>query len=247
MKGKFNTRFLLVVLFTAAFALTSTGCAKKSGKMSAEDEAALSDIGFQVHQNGNFGDSISSPSPTPIAGSVSPTPSPSPFTSTTYDSSGVAPVIYPISAVGYTAVTITVSTKNTLKLQFQPDQNSVAVAGTAFHPNYSKLAVFMKVGTTEQATTLLSNGLDGTPKAKSTVIDMTNAYTRTCPATDTNCRESVTITIYKPNYDYYQYNFGIYCFAPQDAAPYCSDHTRVYDTHQWGGTLFVQTSDTRAL
>ena len=151
--------------------------------------------------------------------------------------------------MGYTATTFTVSTRDVLKVQFVPGKNTVRSANrnyTGYTP-YSKLAVFVSVEGSDQATTLLNNGLDGNAVQKSAVLNFSDAFTNNCASTDTTCRNSVTITVYKPNYDFFQWNYGTYCFAPPSAPAYCADHTQVVDGHEWEGTLFVQTNDTKAL
>jgi hypothetical protein len=140
-------------------------------------------------------------------------------TTTTDNSSGPPPLSQTVSGVGYSTMTFTVRTRSVLKIRFTPGMQNSSVAGGNFAPQYARLAVFIKVGSLEQPTALLSNGLATTQETSST-MDFSSAFTKTCASTDTACRQTVTITVSKPNYDYWCYNYGLYC-----------DHTQVYQSH----------------
>lgn len=137
-----------------------------------------------------------------------------------------------VGTVGYNEVKITVQANKVLKVRFQPGAQDERVKDrdgnqTGFSPQYMQLAVFFKVESYEQATPLTAVGKWSQP------LDFSNSFQKTCPKADTGCRQDVEITIYKPNYDYWCWNFGMYC-----------EHTHVYPTHPWHGQLQVQTDDT---
>lgn len=147
---------------------------------------------------------------------------------------GTDPLIsFSVRSVGYTATTYTVRARKSLKVRFTPGVQDSAVKDTGFHPQYSKLAVYVKVGERSQPTALLSNGMTSGSAENSHIMDFSSSFEKTCAEEDATCREEVTITVEKPNYDFYCLNYGMYC-----------SHTQVYETHPWNGTLTVQTDDT---
>ncbi|MEK7691956.1 MAG: hypothetical protein AAB425_13155, partial [Bdellovibrionota bacterium] len=87
----------------------------------------------------------------------------------------------------------------------------------------------------EEPTPLLSNGLAETQE-QSPIKNYSSAFAKLCQESDQTCRETVTITVYKPNYDYWCFNYWMYC-----------PHTHVYSTHPWNGTLEIETDETVAL
>lgn len=234
MKGTgTKSKFQTVSILGLALALGACGNMKKSA---TQDEIGYDSNG-PLHQNDTLLNSTPNPSPSPGSDA---SPSPAPInTLPAFD--------YPISVVGYNSFTISVSTRTILKVRFEPGPNTLPVSGTNIYPAYTQLAVFISVGSTEHATSLLSNGVDGQTVQQSQIFDFSTSFTKTCPSTDTACRQNVQVTITKPNYNYWACNYGMYCFYPQGAAPYCTDHTHVEDSHQWTGTLHVQTDDTQAL
>lgn len=147
---------------------------------------------------------------------------------------GTALYEFDIDAVGYTSVSKTVETNSVLKVRFIPLENSKKVDNSGFQPKYSKLAVYLSVGTDKRPTPLLRNGLSGEAQ-KSPIYDFSSSFTKTC-GTDTECRQEVTITVGQPNNDYWCYNYNMYC-----------THTHVYDTHAWSGLLLVETDDTEEI
>jgi hypothetical protein len=121
-------------------------------------------------------------------------------------------------------------------MSFAPGTQDEAVAGTNYAPQYSKLGVYLTVGALTQPTEMTSNGYtDGNPQTSS-VVDFSAALHTSCSAGDPYCRDSVTIKVSKPNYDYWCLNFYMYC-------PWSG----VYETHPWHGTLNIQTDDTQSL
>jgi hypothetical protein len=170
------------------------------------------------------------PATTPT-GTTTPTPTP-----TSTPGTGIAPYTMRVGTVGYNSTTVQISTRSILKVTFAPGVQDQTVAGTGFEPAYGHLGVYIQVGSSSQPTPMLSNGLlDGNPET-SPVLDFSSAFTPTCAATDTTCHQPITITITKPNNDYYCMNFGLYCAWAQ-----------VYSTHPWHGTLSIQTDDTNPL
>lgn len=151
-------------------------------------------------------------------------------------SNGTPAYSYRVGAVGYTSTTVTVRARNVLKVRFTPGVQDEKIPGTGYSPIYSALGVYIKVGSLEEPTPLLSNGLyDG--KAEGHDLNFSGAFSRTCQSSDTDCRETITITISKPNN-----NFA--CLAGYYA--YCP-YSRVFDNHPWHGTLLVETDDTDPL
>jgi hypothetical protein len=149
---------------------------------------------------------------------------------------GVPPITSRVGTVGYNSVTLTVGTRSILKVQFAPGIQDQTVAGSGYAPSYGHLGVYIQVGTVTQPTPMLSNGLlDGNPQ-KSPVMDFSKGFIPTCDPKDTTCHQNVTITVFRPNNDYYCMNFGMYCPWAQ-----------VYSTHPWHGELSIQTDDTDPL
>jgi hypothetical protein len=143
--------------------------------------------------------------------------------------------LYSIHGTGYDTHTIRVYVNRVLKIRFTPGQQDSTIAGTGFSPVYSKLAVYITVGSTSQPTPLLSNGV-ASEAQQSLAMDFSNAFSHACSASDTSCRQAIDVTIEKPNYDYWCFNFGMYC-----------SHTHVQDNHPWNGTVEIATDDTVAM
>jgi hypothetical protein len=140
---------------------------------------------------------------------------------------GAPPLSFQLEGLGYDKTyTFRVRTRTQLKIRFTPGEQNKTVAGTGFSPQYQSLAVFMKVGSNEQPTSLVALGSHHT-------LEFSNSFTKTCASTNTTCRQTVTITVSKPNYDYWCSNYGQYC-----------PHTHVYPSHPWNGRIEVQTDDT---
>lgn len=148
-------------------------------------------------------------------------------------SKGVAPYQMRVSEVGYTSTQIVVKANKVLKVRFTPGVQDGYVAGTGTSPQYSKLGVYITVGTQSQPTPMLSNGLNDGNAQSSNVMDYSSALSNGCADSDTSCRAYVAILIEKPNYDYWCLTTGYYC-------PY----SHVYSGHPWNGTLEIQTDDT---
>jgi len=141
-----------------------------------------------------------------------------------------------IQAIGYTSTSFTVHARDVLRIQFEPLPQSRTAGGTGFFPEYSRLAVYIEVNRVQRPTALLRNGVLGSAQ-KSSIFDFSNLIPKTCAESDPDCRETVRITITRPNYDYWCYNFGgQYCIQ--------TPHTHVYKTHSWRGMVYVQTDDT---
>lgn len=147
---------------------------------------------------------------------------------------GAPPISTRVGAIGYRSTSIDVRVNKILKIKFTPGINDEQIEGTGYSPQYSKLAVFIKVGDESVATPLLNNGLQEDQQS-SAVIDFSDKIEGQC-GDDPICRETITITIEKPNNDYWCLNWETHC-----------SHTHVHDTHPWNGTIMVQTDDTRAL
>lgn len=150
---------------------------------------------------------------------------------------GVPVYSHLIQGTGYTSVSVTVQTNRILKVQFIPGTQDRNVAGTGFTPQYSRMGVYIKVGSQSQPTEMLGNGSSGGDAEKSRILEFSNSFTRSCNRADTTCRQDVTITVEKPNYDY----FCLIGYFP--GCPW----SHVWETHPWNGTLLVQTDDTDAL
>ncbi|MGK5088865.1 hypothetical protein WDW86_15005 [Bdellovibrionota bacterium FG-2] len=155
--------------------------------------------------------------------------------SATSASKGIPAFIQIVEGIGYTnAVEIKVRTGKVLKLKFAPGAQNRSVAGTGFSPLYSKLGVYITVGSYTQPTEMLSNGYAGGAAQESHVMDFSTSFTNAC--SDSSCRQDVIIKISQPNYDYWCINYMMGC-------PW----QKVHSTHPWNGTLTIQTDDTDAL
>lgn len=151
---------------------------------------------------------------------------------------GILPVSQRVGGFGYNTAgtpttTIEVRVNSVLKVKFTPGIQDQNASGTGFTPHYSGLGVYIKVGSIEQATPLLKNAYNGATAETSDVMDFSGAFTKTCPTSNLGCRQTVAVTVIKPNYDHYCLINGIYC-----------SWTHVWDTHPWNGTLSIQTDDT---
>jgi len=145
------------------------------------------------------------------------------------------PLEFETRAVGYTSVSFTVSTGDVLKVQFAPGVQDEVAPGTGFFANYSQMGVYIKVNGNEKPTALLSNGLVRAAETSS-IIDMSGSLGTSCTG-DPLCRQTVTVTVTKPNYDYWCYSVGDCRYT----------HTHVYQNHPWNGFLYVETNDTQPL
>ena len=169
-------------------------------------------------------------------GTSDPTPAPSSTPSPTAPYIGVPPISYRVGAIGYTTDSVTVDARSTLKIRFTPGVQDEKVAGTGYSPQYSKLGVYIQVGSQTKPTPMLPNGMTD-PSQDSGVMDFSRSIdTSLCSAGNPNCRVTVTINITKPNYDYWCLNFQQYC-----------PNTTIYSTHPWHGTVQIQTDDTDPL
>lgn len=172
----------------------------------------------------------------PIPSSL-PSPSPSPSTSPSSNPNLPPPIEMKINGVGYVdnnTLSVTVPVYKKLRVRVTPGINTDKVANTGYVPVYSKLGAFVKVGSFEQPTALLGNGLQG-GQSESSTLNFAGSFTSTC-GSDTSCRQMVTIYVNKPNNDFYCYNYGTYC-----------THTHVYTSHPWNVTLTIETDDTTTL
>lgn len=148
----------------------------------------------------------------------------------------VAPYEQEVRGVGYSkTVSFTVRARKVLKMRFKPGMQDALVEGTGYSPTYAQLGVFVRVGTVERPTALLSNGIIRAAEV-GTVMDFSTAFARTCASTDTDCRQTVTIEVLKPNYDYYCLNYWMGC-----------PHTQVHENHPWNGMFEIETDDTEPL
>jgi hypothetical protein len=165
------------------------------------------------------------PDPLPI---FSPAPSPTPT-----GGAGSPLISERVEATGYTTTSLTVVTGRKLKLRFRPGIQDKNVEGTGFTPHYSKLGVYIAVGELTQPTPMLRNGFSGGDAQSSHIMDFSQQISDGCDTSDPDCRQEVTITISKPNNDYWCLNWQMYC-------PYAQMHS----THPWNGTLELETDDT---
>jgi hypothetical protein len=146
------------------------------------------------------------------------------------------PYSFSISGTGYVSKTVTVSAGKVLRVKFTPGTANQAIAGSGATASYSAMGVYLSAGSsTAQATPLLRNGYYGA--AESTIMDLSASLPTACSAsTDATCRRTVTVTVSKPNLDYYCLSYGAYC-------PYSQAPSNV----PWNATLTIQTDDTTAL
>lgn len=156
-------------------------------------------------------------------------------TSSTGASTGAgSPYTFTVRGVGYTSTTVSVSAGQVLKLKYAPGVQDTAISGTGVYPQYSRMGVYVQVGSMTQPTEMLGNGYDGTTAQTSSVLDFSSALSG-CSGSST-CRQQVTITVTKPNNDFYCLNYGYYC-------PW----NQVLNGQPWNGTLTVQTDDTDSI
>jgi len=216
------------ILALATIALSLSACGKQSAKSSKSESDSLPSSTLVNAAQINLSTPTSNGNVTPI--------DLSPVVVAPGEEKG--PVYqFEINGVGYPSeVRIEVPVRDILKVRFRPETNIDTVANTGFVAQYSHLAVFLDVGSTSQATPLLSNGLIYQQET-SNIIDFSSQFTKTCTSSSpTDCRQMVTVKVHKPNYDYWCFNFGMYC-----------SYTHVWDTHPWRGTLLIETDDTEAL
>jgi len=147
-------------------------------------------------------------------------------TSTTTGAS--SPYTFTVRGVGYSTTTVSVSAGTVLKVKFAPGVQDTAI-------EYSQLGVYIGVGASTEPTQMLQNGYDGSTAQTGTVMDFSSSIPSGCSGS-TTCRQNVTITISKPNNDYYCFNDGIYC-------PW----NQVLNGQPWNGVLTVQTDDTDSI
>lgn len=168
---------------------------------------------------------------------------------------GQAPIIIQrADIVGYNSYSFTVYTNQKLRIRVAPGMQDRMIAGTGASPQYSRMYSRISVSpaapnNTGVMTPVLSNGLLSTAQTY-TLPSMDDAFVHTCAATNTTCRQAVTITVSQPNYDYWWTN-GYYVYPSN--TPYVTpgqqipEFTHVYPTHPVNETLYVQTDDTVAL
>lgn len=203
-----KTSFLLFLTLFAV-ACSNNGGLDESDDDSEDDDSSWVDNGGSIDDDESDSDDSSSTSDAP-------------------------PIEFIASAVGYTSVTFKVKVKDVLKVEFQPEVTQGFVEDTGYAPNYSKLSVTITIEGHSQTTPLLFNGMNGSAPQMSALMDFSDAFKKTCAEDDEECRQTVTIKVGKPNYDYWCLNWQMYC-------PY----THVYETHPWKGMLYVHTDDTQ--
>jgi hypothetical protein len=203
-------------IIIASIAVAQTACSN-SGPASRQNSSRFP----QVSAPGS--DETESPLP-----ELPPEPTPSP---TPTQAGGTAPLYtFRVGTIGYNSVSVKVVTHSRLRVKFTPGSQDESVPGTNFSPYYSAMGVFIAVGDRESPTALTPVETD------SFIIDFSKAGLTACTSDEPSCRQEVTVTVKKPNYDYWCVNYAMYC-------PY----THVYDTHPWHGTLTVETDDTEVL
>ena len=208
----FNHRFIGTIIFTAA---ALSGCINNGYRnLDTSDTGSHSSSSIKV--------------------TVTPAASPSPAATSTANLP--APASQRVGSVGYTSTSITVKARKVLKIQFTPGQQDETISGSTTKPLYSGLGVYLTVGSTTTPTPFLYNGMYGGTAQNSGTLDFSAEIPQTCASSDAACRENVTITVSRPNYDWY-------CINNQGGCPWA----HVQDTHPWNGTLKVQTDDTKAL
>jgi hypothetical protein len=139
-----------------------------------------------------------------------------------------------VGTVGYNSTTVTVAAGTVLKMTFSPGIQDQTIAGTGVSPQYSELGVYLTVGNLTQDTGMLANGLYQAQQT-SQILDFSSQLSSGA-SSNPAFRQSYTITISRPNNDYWCLNYGEYC-------PW----SNVYSTHPWHGTLTIQTDDTVAI
>jgi hypothetical protein len=152
---------------------------------------------------------------------------------------GMAPVKVKIRGTGYSgSYSVEVPANRVLKVAFLPGKQDAQSSDGKFY-NYSMLSVYVGVGQISQPTELLANGYGGGTARQSSVIDLSDAFTRTCSPDDSSCRQKVTITINQPQSDDVCFN---------QANTYCGGYYgHVPEGHPWNGTLIIQNDDTSAI
>lgn len=148
------------------------------------------------------------------------------------------PVTQKLEILGYTGGTITVATNKTLKIRVTPGKADKPVEGTNYAAKYAGLGVYISVENYSHPTPLLGTGESGQPQQRSQIYDYSDKFTKTCPANRPDCKQNVTVTIEKPNYDYW-------CFMFQQCSP--NYYTHVHETHWVNVTVEIETDFTRAL
>lgn len=143
---------------------------------------------------------------------------------------------FTLEGTGYDTQTIRVQAGFLLKVQYIPALPSRKVTATGIVPRYSKMGVYISVGSLTQPTEMLSTGLNGGQAQLSRVLDFSGGLTG-CASQPFSCRSMVTITISKPNNDFQCIYQGA-AFCPW---------TRVPADTPWSGALLVQTDDTDRL
>lgn len=214
--------FFLTASVAVAAALIS-GCARQ-GVVVAAPQASVATLTQSLCTN------------SACTGTIVPAPTPTPtYTSTVYNGNPLVSTV--IRGVGYTSVTSTVTTKTILKLTFTPGEQDTptttpSAGTTGFYANYSQLGVYITVGSSTQPTPMLPNGLNPSQAAQSSpILDFSSQIPSNCASQSAGC--SITITVAQPNYDYWCYNYGMYC-------PWA--HVDTYTP--WNGKLSIQTDFT---
>ena len=133
-------------------------------------------------------------------------------------------------------MTFKVKARNKLKIRFKPGVQDTSTLTSGFFATYTQLGVYLMVGDNDQPTPMLPNGAGHALGLESPTLDFSGQIPKNCPASEATCRETVTITVHKPNYDYWCYNYAMYC-----------SWTHVFESHPWNGELRVETDDTVAL
>src|SRR5690606_32489782 len=142
---------------------------------------------------------------------------------------------------GYSEVTLSVAVHSVLKLQFVPGTQDENQKDTGFFPHYSGLGVYIRVENTEHSTPLLYNGTSGGEAQKSKIFDFSNAFQKECPKSIPECRQTVTIKVYRPNYDYYCFNSTYFPLECNYLLSYGVRHHNVLKDHAWNGWLYIET------
>ncbi len=228
-----STSFRLGALCAAVFLLISTGCQNNSRARQRSTSAGSSgwvDTGDFFGGPGFPEEEENEPLPLPT---FAPGPSPSPVAEPK-----LPPIELRVEGVGYNEVVVPeLPVGRKLKLQFIPGKQDSTVANSNFLPHYSKLGVYITVGSQTIATPMLDNGYAvGAAPVKSNILNFSMAVAENCEGQDEDCRELVDIKVSRPNYDYWCLNYLMYC-------PW----TQVHATHPWNGTLLIETDDTEPL
>lgn len=229
MKEQFKIFLITYCILIAIASISMLGCGAVGSRNENPKKQKVSS--FTVQHTGGGDPEISGAGDPP-----SPNPSGTPTGST-------PPLNLPIRKTGYDSpFSVQVRAKRILRIKFTPGIPDETIVGTGFTPQYSQLAVYISVGNQEQSTPLLNNGLANASTSlpaeaeSSPIMDFSSVIPQECPSNEQDCRVDVTITVRKPNYDYWCFNYGLYC-----------THTRVWETHPWNGRLDVQTDDTLPL